>query len=140
MRNLISLLSLPISVRRLRLAPLLVGAALFAGCGAPAQGVDARGAVQGLASLATTGVILAGGPVMTGRVDVPGTHEQVCASLEADGWTLVALSFQHGERRHLYLLTGPGGQAQYALVGGVSPVQVDLYAGWPDLPQSVTAH
>ena len=131
MRNLISLLRLPISARRLRPVPLLVGAALFAGCGAPAQG---------LASLNTSGAILAGGPTMTGRVEVPGTHEQVCASLEADGWTLVTVSFMHGERRHLYLLTGPAGQAQYALVGGVSPVQVDLYAGWPDLPQSVTAH
>lgn len=129
MRTLISILPLPTSVRRLR--PLLVGAALFAGCGAPAQG---------LASLSTSGAILAGGPTLTGRVEVPGTHEQVCASLEADGWTLVAVSFQQDQRRYLYALTGVGGQVQYALVSGASTVQLDLYAGWPDLPQGVTAH
>ncbi len=128
MRNLISLLRLPISVRRLRPVPLLVGAALFAGCGAPAQG---------LASLTTSGAILAGGPTMTGRVEVPGTHEQVCASLEADGWTLVAVSYAGNRMQRLYVSDAAAASAGYALVSDDLPVHVFMYAGWPDLRHAI---
>ncbi|GAA5440047.1 hypothetical protein ACFQDE_05155 [Deinococcus caeni] len=126
MRTLISLLPLPASVRRLR--PLLVGAALFAGYGAPAQG---------LASLTTSGAILAGGPTLTGRVEVPGTHEQVCASLEADGWTLVAVSYTGNRVQRLYVSDVAAASAGYALVSDDLPVQVVMYAGWPELRHAI---
>ncbi|GAA0498134.1 hypothetical protein [Deinococcus depolymerans] len=123
-RTPIRSLTLQSATRPARLLPLLASAALFAGCGAPAQG---------LASLSATG------PVMAGRLDVPGTYEQVCSSLEEAGWSLLAVSFQDGKRRYLYLLPGPDGRVQYALVSGTSPVQLEMYAGRPALGQSATA-
>lgn len=126
MRTLISILPLPTSVRRLR--PLLVGAALFAGCGAPAQG---------LASLTTSGAILAGGTTLTGRVEVPGTHEQVCASLEADGWTLVAVSYAGNRVQRLYVSDAAAASAGYALVSDDLPVQMFMYASWPEMRHAI---
>lgn len=125
---------------RARCRPLLTGAALLGACSAAAQD-----AAPNLATPALTAPVLAAptlaGPLAAGLQAMPGTHEQVCASLEAAGWSLIAVAYSHGHERHLFMLSTPDGHVQYALVSGTSPVQLNVSTSQPSMPHgSVTAH
>lgn len=125
---------------RARCRPLLTGAALLGACS-----VAAQDAAPNLAAPALTAPVLAAptlaGPLAAGLQTMPGTHEQVCASLEAAGWSLIAVAYSHGHERHLFMLSTPDGHVQYALVSGTSPVQLNVSTSQPSMPHgSVTAH
>ncbi|GAA5435201.1 hypothetical protein [Deinococcus aquaticus] len=125
---------------RARCRPLLTGAALLGACSAAAQD-----AAPNLAAPPLTAPVLAAptlaGPLAAGLQTMPGTHEQVCASLEAAGWSLIAVAYSHGHERHLFMLSTPDGHVQYALVSGTSPVQLNVSTSQPSMPHgSVTAH
>ena len=130
---------------RARCRPLLTGAALLGACSAAAQDAAPNLAAPNLATTALMAPVLAAptlaGPLAAGLQTMPGTHEQVCASLEAAGWSLIAVAYSHGHERHLFMLSTPDGRVQYALVSGTSPVQLNVSTSQPSMPHgSVTAH